>query len=114
MDKIIVTVAPTSNFHGKEANPALPFSPQEVADAVYECWNEGASWELDSVQNPPEDNYLRLDCTKAITMLGWAPKIQLIAALEWVCEWYRGYQQNEDLRLLTERQIERYENLGTE
>ncbi len=43
MDKLIVTVAPTSNFHGKEANPALPFSPQEVANAVYECWNEGAS-----------------------------------------------------------------------
>ncbi|OFZ99326.1 MAG: hypothetical protein A3H35_04925 [Betaproteobacteria bacterium RIFCSPLOWO2_02_FULL_62_17] len=43
MDKLIVTVAPTSNFHGKEANPALPFSPQEVADAVHECWNEGAS-----------------------------------------------------------------------
>jgi len=42
MKKLIVTVAPTSNFHGKEANPALPFSPQEVADAVYECWNEGA------------------------------------------------------------------------
>lgn len=43
MDKLIVTVAPTSNFHGKDANPALPFTPQEVADAVYECWNEGAS-----------------------------------------------------------------------
>ena len=43
MNKMIVTVAPTSNFHGKEANPALPFSPEEVADAVYECWNEGAS-----------------------------------------------------------------------
>ena len=43
MKKMIVTVAPTSNFHGKEANPALPFSPQEVADAVYEAWNEGAS-----------------------------------------------------------------------
>jgi 3-keto-5-aminohexanoate cleavage enzyme len=43
MDKLIVTVAPTSNFHGKEANPALPFTPQEVADAVYDCWNEGAS-----------------------------------------------------------------------
>jgi 3-keto-5-aminohexanoate cleavage enzyme len=42
MTKLIVTVAPTSNFHGKEANPALPFSPPEVADAVYECWNEGA------------------------------------------------------------------------
>jgi 3-keto-5-aminohexanoate cleavage enzyme len=43
MDKLIVTVAPTSNFHGKDTNPALPFTPQEVADAVYECWNEGAS-----------------------------------------------------------------------
>lgn len=43
MKKLIVTVAPTSNFHGKDANPALPFSPQEVADAVYECWNEGAA-----------------------------------------------------------------------
>jgi len=43
MKKTIVTVAPTSNFHGKDANPALPFSPQEVADAVYEAWNEGAS-----------------------------------------------------------------------
>ena len=41
--KLIVTVAPTSNFHGKDANPALPFSPREVAEAVYECWNEGAS-----------------------------------------------------------------------
>ena len=43
MGKLIVTVAPTSNFHGKDANPALPFTPQEVADSVYECWNEGAS-----------------------------------------------------------------------
>ena len=43
MDKLIVTVAPTSNFHGKDANPALPFTPQEVADSVYECWNDGAS-----------------------------------------------------------------------
>ena len=43
MDKLIVTVSPSSNFQGKEANPALPYSPQEVADAVFECWNEGAS-----------------------------------------------------------------------
>ena len=43
MDKLIVTVAPTSNFHGKDANPALPYSPEEVADTVHECWNAGAS-----------------------------------------------------------------------
>jgi len=43
MDKVIVTVAPTGNFHGKEANPSLPLGPQEIAKAAYDCWNEGAS-----------------------------------------------------------------------
>jgi 3-keto-5-aminohexanoate cleavage enzyme len=42
-DKVIITVCSTSNFHGKEANPAMPYSPEEVADAIYESWNEGAS-----------------------------------------------------------------------
>ena len=43
MDKTIITVAVTGNFHGKEANPALPLGPREIADATYQAWNEGAS-----------------------------------------------------------------------
>ena len=42
-EKLIITVSPSSNFQGKEANPALPYSPQEIADTVDECWNEGAA-----------------------------------------------------------------------
>jgi len=42
-EKLIITVSPSSNFQGKEANPALPYSPQEIADTVHECWNEGAA-----------------------------------------------------------------------
>lgn len=41
--KIIVTVAPTSNFHAKEANPALPVHPHEIAEEVYRCYNAGAA-----------------------------------------------------------------------
>ena len=41
--KVIVTVAPTSNFQGKEANPALPIQPDEVATAVVDAYNAGAS-----------------------------------------------------------------------
>lgn len=40
--KVIVTVAPTSNFHGKEANPALPEQPGEIARAVREAYDAGA------------------------------------------------------------------------
>ncbi|MBW1800746.1 MAG: 3-keto-5-aminohexanoate cleavage protein [Deltaproteobacteria bacterium] len=43
MARVIVTVAPTGNFHGKEANPALPLGSEEIAEAAYDCWNEGAS-----------------------------------------------------------------------
>lgn len=41
--KVIVTIAPTSNFHGKAANPALPEQPDEIAACVHECYNAGAS-----------------------------------------------------------------------
>ncbi len=41
--KLIVTVAPTGGFQGKEANPNLPILPEEIAQSVYEAWNEGAS-----------------------------------------------------------------------
>ena len=41
--KLIVLVAPTSNFHGKEANPALPEQPNEIAEETFRCYNAGAS-----------------------------------------------------------------------
>jgi len=42
-EKLIITVSPGSNFQGKEVNPALPYSPEELGETVYECWNEGAA-----------------------------------------------------------------------
>ncbi|MDB5572685.1 MAG: hypothetical protein JWN93_3868 [Hyphomicrobiales bacterium] len=42
-NKVIVTIAPTSNFHGKSANAALPEQPDEIASCVNECYNAGAA-----------------------------------------------------------------------
>jgi 3-keto-5-aminohexanoate cleavage enzyme len=42
-NKVIVTVAPTSNFHGKDANPALPEQPDEIGRSVKECYDAGAA-----------------------------------------------------------------------
>ncbi len=41
-EKLIITVAPTGAFQGKEANPNLPEQPDEIAKATYDAWNEGA------------------------------------------------------------------------
>ena len=42
-EKLIITVATTGAFQGKEANPNLPEQPEEIAQAAYDSWNEGAS-----------------------------------------------------------------------
>lgn len=43
MASTIITVAPTGAFPGKEHNPAVPLTPREIAEDVYECWQAGAA-----------------------------------------------------------------------
>lgn len=43
LNKVIITAALTGGFHGKEANPALPITPDEIAKAAHDCWQAGAS-----------------------------------------------------------------------
>lgn len=42
-DKLIICVAPTGDMIPKQANPNLPEQPDEIAEEVYRCWNEGAA-----------------------------------------------------------------------
>jgi len=41
--KVMVTVAPTGGMAKKSQNPNLPTQPQEIADTVQRCYDEGAS-----------------------------------------------------------------------
>jgi 3-keto-5-aminohexanoate cleavage enzyme len=45
VDKVIITVATTGSRPTKEQNPNLPITPEEIANAAYECFNEGATVE---------------------------------------------------------------------
>jgi CDP-glucose 4,6-dehydratase len=104
---------------GPELSQAWNFGPRSedaktvswIVDYLTQLWGENARWELDSAQHPHEDTYLKLDCSKASSLLGWAPKLRLSTALEWIVEWYQGYQQSEDMRALTKDQIARFENI---
>lgn len=42
-EKLIVNVALTGAFQGKEAHPKFPEQPDEIAQEAYDAWNEGAS-----------------------------------------------------------------------
>jgi CDP-glucose 4,6-dehydratase len=85
-----------------------------IAGRLTSLWGGDARWEIDSDQHPHEANYLKLDCSKANTLLGWSPKLDLRTALELIVEWYRAYQRGKDMREVIEAQIERYENLTRE
>ncbi len=80
-----------------------------IVDYLTKLWGEGASWRLDGAEHPHENTYLKLDCSKAKSLLGWSPRLSLPTALEWIAEWFLAYRQHEDMREVTERQIARFE-----
>lgn len=85
-----------------------------IVEHLTQLWGQGARWELGSMEFPQEDRYLKLDCSKARTLLGWSTRLRLATALEWIVEWYRGYQQQADMRALTEAQIARFEQIAVD
>jgi CDP-glucose 4,6-dehydratase len=81
-----------------------------IAERMTKFWGGGASWILDEDPNAPhEATYLKLDISRARHELGWAPKLRLDTALEWLVEWHRAWQTApETLADLTLEQIGRY------
>lgn len=57
---------------------------------------------------PHEANYLKLDCTKIKTALGWKPVWNVDEAMNELVAWYVAYANNEDMGLVTRKQIEKY------
>ena len=43
MEKLIITAAVNGGITPRSKHPGVPYTPREIADAVYECWQAGAS-----------------------------------------------------------------------
>jgi len=56
---------------------------------------------------------LRLDSSKSRQMLGWQPQWKLDQALQATAQWYKAYQNQQDLRAITLQQIESYQSALT-
>jgi CDP-glucose 4,6-dehydratase len=83
-----------------------------IADELVRLWGDGAAWTQDTATHPREAHALKLDTSKAKSCLNWHPLLPLNQALGWIVEWYRAFQGGNNLRRLTEAQIERYEALS--
>ncbi|HRV92011.1 MAG TPA: 3-keto-5-aminohexanoate cleavage protein [Anaerolineae bacterium] len=52
MDKVIITAAVTGSAPTKEMSPAVPYSPEEIAQAAIDCWRAGAAIAHIHVRDP--------------------------------------------------------------
>ncbi len=81
---------------------------QWIVDRLTQSWGEGASWQLDQNPQPHEAHYLKLDCSKARSKLGWRPRWNLTATLESITHWHKEYSKKSDMRALCQQQINEY------
>lgn len=79
-----------------------------IVKQLANAWGSSASWKIDNQHHLHEANYLKLDCSKVNSRLGWLPRWSLADALDKIVGWYEAYYQNKDMIVLTEKQICQY------
>ncbi|MEX3951329.1 CDP-glucose 4,6-dehydratase [Paraburkholderia sp. EG287B] len=81
---------------------------QAIVERLTSQWGDNARWELDGNEHPHEATYLKLDCSKARTRLGWRPRWSLDRTLDNIVSWYKAAARGEDMRAVTLAQIDEY------
>lgn len=81
----------------------------DLVDLFCEKWGDGASWKNVSEANAPhEANFLKLDCSRIKSVLGWKPRWHITDAIEKTVEWSRAYLAGNDVNSVMEKQINEY------
>lgn len=93
------------NF-GPDEDDAKPV--QWLVERLCTKWGKEASFVIDRGQHPHEAHYLKLDCSKAKSELGWQPRWDLETAIDNVVAWTRAYAEGKDVQRVCLKQIEDY------
>jgi CDP-glucose 4,6-dehydratase len=73
-----------------------------------DAWGDGAKWRVQDDGGPHEANFLKLDCSKAKTTLGWKPRWSIERAIQETVEWSISFQQQEKISYLVDNSIKNY------
>lgn len=81
--------------------PAEARSVAWIAERLTGMWSPEARWTVTNAQQPHEDPYLRLDCTKARQKLGWHARWDLSTALTRIVFWHKAWLAGDDMAART-------------
>lgn len=84
------------------------FQTGALVDLFVKYWGEGLKWVNQYDGGPHEATFLKLDCSKLKTTLGWRPHWNLDTAMEKVVEWSKVWAAGKDVRPVMNRQIEEF------
>jgi CDP-glucose 4,6-dehydratase len=78
-----------------------------IINTICNLWGN-ACYEVDTNPQSHEATYLKLDCSKAKSQLGWRPRWNIETTLEKIITWTKAYCEGENMRLFCEKQIQEY------
>jgi len=79
-----------------------------LVQKLVRLWGEGATCSSETSPQPHEATYLKLDCSRARSSLGWRPCLDIDSALRWSVEWYKASRAGASMREMTLMQIDRF------
>lgn len=80
----------------------------ELTTLFCKAWGNGIQWKSEAENGPHEANFLKLDNTKAKTMLKWRPYWSIKTAIDKVVEWEKSVQNGCSAGEITDKQIKEY------
>ena len=87
----------------------------ELVNLFCSIWGEGMTWENCAEENAPhEANFLKLDCSKMKSALGWSPCWHIEEAIARTVEWSKAYLSGEEVTVVMDKQIREYLGGGAE
>lgn len=103
-------------YEGTKYSEAWNFGPDPsdvrtvewIINKLYELWQSKPNFVISDQENVHEAQQLRLDCSKARTLLNWEPKWSLETALKMIIEWISVYKKQGDVYKICLKQIEQF------
>ena len=81
----------------------------DIVEKIQKLWPKFKFEVEKDFSAPHEANFLKLDCSKAHSVLNWSPKYNFEKTLSETIEWYRNYY--EEKTIITSNQIQSYMEL---
>lgn len=107
MQQALVSEKAGSYNVGPEESDAVTTS--RLADMFTAFWGGTARWESEAERNAPhEARFLKLNTEKLKAVFGWKPRFCAEQAVQETTAWYRAWSEDQDMKVFTEQQIEKF------